>query len=176
MGFWGSEGLQFLIQPKVLVAGSIWEFLELLRGMDETLVLLCGVPLLRQKLLLLAFAEVDRHLLPLLHGVVHLGGHEDFRLGFFDDLYPQVASGLLLLLELTGWHLFFHLLSRVERHRSIALNSFPPVELVHLVVGSSDDFRFLGTAPLVASGGLLLDGGLHERGPVSGSQVGQLEC
>ena len=56
-----SEGLQLLIQPKVLVVGSVWEFVEILRVMDIALVLICGVPPLRQKLLLLALEEVDRH-------------------------------------------------------------------------------------------------------------------
>ena len=130
--------------------------------MDEALLMLCGVPLLRQKLLLLALAEVDRHLLSPLHGVVHLGGHEDFRFGLLDDLHSQVTSGLLLLLELTRWHLFLHLLSRVERHCGVALYRRPPVKLIHLVVGSGDDFRCLGSAPLVAGGRLLLDGGLDE--------------
>ena len=73
-----------------------------------------------------------------------------------------MASGLLLLLELLGWHLLLLLLNRVERHGGVALDRLPPVELVHLVVGSSDDLRCLGPTPLVTSGRLLLDGGLDE--------------
>ena len=43
------------------------------------------------------------------------------------------------------------------------------------MVGSGDHLRGLGPAPSVARGGLLGDSGLHEGGPASGGQVGQLE-
>ena len=38
-----SEGFQ-LVHLRILVLNSIWELVEFLRCVDETLVLLCGVP------------------------------------------------------------------------------------------------------------------------------------
>ena len=49
-------------------------------------------------------------------------------------------------------------------------------ELVHLVVGPGNHLGGSRTPPPVAGGGLLRDRGLHEGGPASGGQVGQLEC
>ena len=43
------------------------------------------------------------------------------------------------------------------------------------MVGPCDHLSCLGAAPLIARGGFFGDSGLHEGGPASGGQVGQLE-
>ena len=58
------KGLDHLMQPKLLVLSSVMGFIKPLEDMHEALVPLRGVPSLRKKLLPLALAEVERHLLP----------------------------------------------------------------------------------------------------------------
>ena len=62
-----------------------------------------------------------------------------------------------------------------EGHLSVALDRLLPVELIHPVVGLSDHLSGLRAASPIPSRGLLGDRGLHEGGPVSGGQVGQLK-
>ena len=65
----------------------------------------------------------------------------------------------LLLLYLRGWHL------------DVALDWLLPIKFVHLAVRLRHHLRSLGSAPLAASRGLLLNRGLHERGAASSSEV-----
>ena len=66
---------------------------------------------------------------------------------------------LLLLLHLGGWHL------------DVALDWLLSIEFVHLAIRLRHHLRGLGSTPLAAGGGLLLNRGLHERGAVSSSEV-----
>jgi hypothetical protein len=68
--------------------------------------------------------------------------------GFSTDVLHTILPRCLLLL------LF---LMAEEGHLGVVLDRLSPVELIHLVVGSGDDFRCLGPAPLVAGGRLFLD-------------------
>ena len=69
----------------------------------------------------------------------------------------------------------FLLFDWLEGHRGVDLGCLLHEELVHLVIGLSDHFSGSRSASPITSGGLLGDGGLHERSPVTGGQIGQLE-
>ena len=66
----------------------------------------------------------------------------------------------LLLLHLGGWHL------------DVALDWLLPIEFVHLAVRLRHHLRGLGSTPLAASGGLLLNRSLHQRGAAGSIEVG----
>ena len=90
---------------------------------------------------------------------------------------------LLLLRLLGGWLdlgglalLLFLLPHWLEGHLGVDLGCLLVEELVHLVVRLGDHLGGSRSAPSVASGELLDDGGLHEGSPASGGQVGKLEC
>ena len=59
------------------------------------------------------------------------------------------------------WLLLFLLLLHLDRwHINVALDWFFPIEFVHLAVRLRHHLRGLGSTPLAAGGGLLLDRGL----------------
>ena len=65
----------------------------------------------------------------------------------------------LLLLHLGGWHL------------NVTLDWLLSIEFVYLAVRLRHHLRGLGSTPLAACGGLLLNKSLHKRGAVSSSKV-----
>ena len=65
----------------------------------------------------------------------------------------------LLLLHLGGWHL------------DVALDWLLSIKFVHLAVRLRHHLCGLGSTPLTASGGLLLDRGLDYGGAVSSGEV-----
>ena len=168
-----------LISILVLLAGNV----ELMLGEScpflEGLVQRHVLPLLGYDFPPLALPHLLSHLYPPSFGVVYFGGHEDLRLGLFSALdseessdYPYLLDWLglrdlgltrlllfLLLLHLGGWHL------------DVALDWLLPVKFVHLAVRLRHHLRSFGSAPLAASGGLLLHRGLYQRGAVSSNKV-----
>ena len=145
--------------------------------------------LLGYDLLPLALSHLLSHLDPLRLGVIDLRGHEGFRLGFLDDLDSQlscgshlgwllsrsrlgVATGVDVLHTIIPWCLLLLLfLMALKGHLGVALDRLPPVELIHLVVGSCDYLGGLGAASPVAGRGAFGDRGLHESGTTGGSQI-----
>jgi hypothetical protein len=111
--------------------------------------------------------------------IVSLGSHEDFRLGLFDDLDSKVSGSSPILLDwlglrdlsLTRLFLFLLLLHLGGWHLDVALDWLLLVEFVHLAVRLCHHLRGLGSTPLAAGGGLLLNRGLYQRGAVSSSEV-----
>jgi hypothetical protein len=81
-----------------------------------------------------------------------------------DVLHTILPRCLLLLLFLMAG----------EGHLGVALDRLPPVELIHLMIGSCDYLGGLGAASSVAGRGAFGDRGLHEGSPVGGRQVRQL--
>ena len=93
-------------------------------------------------------------------------------------MYLLSSSGIWgWLLDLGGLALLLLLLLNwVEGHRGVDLGCPLLEELVHLVVILGDHLGGSESTSSIPSGDLLLDMGLHEGGPVSSGQVGQLEC
>ena len=75
-------------------------------------------------------------------------------------------------MHLTRFTLFLLLLGVDDWHRGIALDWLLPVKLVHLAIRLRHLLRGLGSAPLVACGGLLLGWGVHKGSAISGSEIG----
>ena len=162
MGFWGVGVL-------VLLAGEAKLLLGVSCPLLEDLVERHVLPLLGYDVLPLALAHLLSHLYSLCFWVVHLGGHEGFRLGLLDDLDSQLSSSSLFLLDwLSLWDLglvrltLFLLLLGVDKwHCDVALDWLLSIVLVHLAVRLRHHLRGLGATPLVTCGGLLLGWGVH---------------
>ena len=155
-----------LISVFVLLAGNV----ELLLGEScsflEDLVQRHVLPLLGYDFSPFALAQLLSHLDSPRFRVVHLGGHEDLRLGLFDDLdseesgdYPYLLDWLGLRdLGLTRLFSLLLLLHLGKWHGSVALDWLFSVEFVHLAICLFHHFRGFGSAPLFSRGVLFLKG------------------
>ena len=78
---------EVLISVLVLLAGEVKLLLRVSCSFLKDLTVRHVLPLLGYDVLPLALAHLLSHLYPLCFWIVHFGGHEGLRLGFFDDLY-----------------------------------------------------------------------------------------